>query len=130
MGRRFLWESHRFKDSRAPEVELEFGERLIEYEVPPNIETIGLECERNPENQRLVVQGITDGSWAAKLGIRILDEVLQANGSSLDVMGDDDVMQALQARPLVLLLKVSDLDVRDSPYLQGTWTSISSQRVP
>jgi len=135
--RRFLWESHRFKDKKVPEVELEFGDYLVEYEVPPNTKKIGIACDRNPKNQRLVVQEVTDGSWAAKLGIRILDEVLRANGSSLDVMGDEDVMQALQARPLVLLLKVSDLDVRDEVRryadalrLTGTTANITGSALP
>merc|ERR1712129_343692 len=114
--RRFLWESQQFKDSRAPEMELDCGTHLVEHEVPQNIEKMGLTCDRNPENRMLVVQEVTEGSWAANLGIRIGDEVVQANGSSMDVMGDDEAIQVLKARPLVLLFKVSAncaVDARD-----------------
>jgi hypothetical protein len=114
--RRFLWESRQFRDSRAPEVELKFGDRLVEHEVPQNAEKIGFTWVKSPDNQRLAVQEVTEGSWAAKLGIRRDDEVVQANGSSVDAMGVDDMIQVMQARPLVLLLKVSGnsaLDTRD-----------------
>jgi len=114
--RRFLWEGGQFRDSRAPEVELVFGDRLVEHEVPQSIEETGFTCRKIPENQRLVVQEVTEGSWAAKLGIRSDDEVVQANGISVDATGENDMIQIMQERPLRLLLKVSDssaLSTRD-----------------
>mmetsp|Transcript_2365 Transcript_2365/g.4278 ORF Transcript_2365/g.4278 Transcript_2365/m.4278 type:complete len:267 (-) Transcript_2365:317-1117(-) len=110
--RRFLWESQKFTDSRASEVDLGPGERLVEF--PGHIEEIGLECWKNPQNQKLVLARVTEGSWADAAGMCIGDEVVQVNGRIGQVSSVDDLMDAMQERPLSILFKHPERsDARD-----------------
>lgn len=61
--RRLLWETRQSaKDSSSPEVELQFGDSLVEHEVPQSTDKIGFTCHRSAENQKLIVQEATSGT--------------------------------------------------------------------